>query len=60
MSDKANHRRRNREKQPYRKSRAFDRSCRCHGGCSYCLSNRLHRVNRQRSEIDGPTTNRRK
>ncbi|MFN0077385.1 MAG: hypothetical protein ACKVY0_13015 [Prosthecobacter sp.] len=29
--------------QPYRKSRAFDRSCRCHGSCGYCLRNRMHR-----------------
>jgi hypothetical protein len=29
--------------QPYRKSRAFDRSCRYHGGCGYCLRNRMHR-----------------
>lgn len=50
MSAKKNHRRKHREKQPYRKSRAFDSSCRCHGSCSYCLSNRMHRVNRLRTE----------
>lgn len=26
----------------FRKSKAFDRSCRCHGACSYCQNNRLH------------------
>jgi len=29
-------------KQPYRKSRRFDATCRCHGSCSYCRGNRLH------------------
>ena len=28
-------------KQPYRKSRNFDRTCRCHGGCPACLGNRM-------------------
>ena len=27
-------------RQPYRKSRAFDRSCRNHGNCPWCESNR--------------------
>lgn len=30
-------------KQPYRKARAFDSSCRCHGGCPYCLANRMYK-----------------
>jgi hypothetical protein len=29
-------------KRPYRKSRAFDASCRCHGGCPWCRENRLY------------------
>jgi hypothetical protein len=29
-------------KQPYRKSRAFDKSCRNHGDCPYCRDGRLH------------------
>lgn len=29
-------------KRPYTKSKRFDSSCRCHGSCSYCRSNRLH------------------
>ena len=33
---------------PYTKSRAFDSSCRCNGGCKYCASNRLHKINRER------------
>lgn len=32
---------RNKEKRkPYRKSKAFDRTCRNHGSCSYCECNR--------------------
>lgn len=26
----------------YRRSKAFDRSCRNHGSCGYCQSNRMH------------------
>lgn len=31
-------------REPYRKSRRFDRSCRCHGGCPWCLNNKLHKL----------------
>ncbi len=34
-------------KQPYRKSRRFDRTCRNHGSCTYCQSNREHANNKQ-------------
>jgi len=37
-------------KQPYRKSRRFDKSCRCNGGCTWCLDNRLHAVRVQTDE----------
>lgn len=30
------------QRKPYRKSKAFDRSCRNHGSCGYCEDNRLH------------------
>lgn len=30
-------------RKPYRKSKRFDKQCRNHGKCSYCLSNRLHK-----------------
>jgi hypothetical protein len=33
-------------KQPYRKSRRFDKTCRCHGSCSYCESNRTIQTQR--------------
>ena len=34
-------------KQAYRKSRAFDRSCRNSGSCAYCRENRLHKHNKK-------------
>lgn len=33
-------------KRPYTKSKRFDRSCRSHGGCPYCLGNRMHQVHK--------------
>ncbi|MBO7330061.1 MAG: hypothetical protein J6W00_14965 [Lentisphaeria bacterium] len=29
-------------REPYRKSKAFDKTCRNHGGCPYCQGNRKH------------------
>lgn len=29
-------------RRPYRKSKAFDRSCRNHGSCAWCEGNRLY------------------
>lgn len=29
-------------RKPYRKSKAFDSSCRNHGGCSWCLGNHTY------------------
>ena len=43
-------------RQPYRKSRAIDATCRCHGSCQYCLSNRLRAVRRQQDEADNQLT----
>ena len=31
------------QRKPYTKAKAFDASCRCHGGCPYCLRNRMHK-----------------
>lgn len=39
-------------KQPYRQSRAFDRSCRCHGGCPYCADGKQHFDKKRRTEAD--------
>ncbi len=30
------------KRRPYTKSKRFDRSCRNHGNCDYCKSNRTH------------------
>jgi hypothetical protein len=38
-------------KQPYRKSRRFDRTCRCHGGCPACLSNRTIQAQRAMASV---------
>ena len=38
-------------KQPYRKSRRFDKSCRCHGGCPYCLENRMHQQRKEQERM---------
>lgn len=31
------------KRKPYHGSKAFDRTCRNHGGCPACLSNRTHK-----------------
>lgn len=30
-------------RKPYYGTKVFDRSCRCHGGCEWCLENRQHK-----------------
>jgi hypothetical protein len=30
-------------RKPYTKSKAFDKSCRCHGGCPTCEDNRSYK-----------------
>ena len=41
-------------RKPYRGGKAIDKTCRNHGGCPACLSNRMWRVNKltEKSEID--------
>ena len=41
-------------RRPYRGTRAFDRQCRNHGSCTYCMSGRLY----QRSKALGAAENR--
>lgn len=36
------------KRKPYRGAKAVDKSCRNHGDCSYCQSNRMHK-NRRRN-----------
>ena len=33
-------------RKPYTDSRAFDKSCRNHGGCDFCKDNRLYSTNK--------------
>lgn len=39
-------------RKPYRGSRAFDASCRCHGGCPWCEGNRRYSVNKRKLSAD--------
>ena len=40
-------------RKPYRGSKEFDRSCRNHGSCDWCRSNRLHKFKKEHeNEID--------
>lgn len=34
-------------RKPYRKSKAFDRTCRNHGSCPYCANGRQHKHKRR-------------
>lgn len=38
-------------RKPYYDSRAFDRTCRNHGSCSWCIKNRLYKF-RDKFPID--------
>lgn len=35
-----------------RKSKAFDRTCRCHGSCSWCRDARLHSDRKRRETAE--------
>ena len=40
-------------KKPYpKKAQQTSKRCRCHGGCSYCLGNRMHHVIKQLRQLD--------
>tara|TARA_R110000744_G_scaffold11073_4_gene33948 strand:- start:1149 stop:1313 length:165 start_codon:yes stop_codon:yes gene_type:complete len=34
-------------RRPYTGSKAFDKTCRCHGGCPTCESSRQHKNNKK-------------
>ncbi len=36
----------------YSGAKSVDRSCRCHGGCSYCEGNRMHSTIKQKKKTD--------
>lgn len=38
-------------RKPYRGSKAIDCSCRNHGTCGYCLSNRLNKNNKREQKM---------
>lgn len=40
------------KRKPYRKSKAFDRLCRNHGGCPACLSNRKHAIRKTEAKAN--------
>jgi hypothetical protein len=40
------------KRKPYYGSKAFDCTCRNHGSCSYCLSNRLYQYNKAKLSSD--------
>lgn len=37
-------------RKPYRRSKAFDRTCRNHGSCPWCRGNRLHAKQRDEAK----------
>jgi len=39
-------------RKPYRESRRFDKTCRCHGGCPWCKGNRLYNDRKWRLAAD--------
>lgn len=43
MSFDKNYPKRKDHRKPYRGSKSFDRSCRNHGTCPYCLDSRMHK-----------------
>lgn len=36
----------------YRKAKAVDSTCRNHGGCSWCLENRIYKFEKQKQKAD--------
>jgi len=44
--------RKDKRKQYFKIAQRCDRSCRCHGGCKWCESNRLHSDNKKKLSAD--------
>ena len=38
-------------RKPYIGCEAIDPSCRCHGGCDWCLSNRMHKYKKKQLQL---------
>ena len=39
-------------RKPWRGSKAIDSTCRCHGGCAWCLGNRVHKYAKAQAKAD--------
>lgn len=39
-------------KEYYKLCERIDKSCRCHGGCDYCLNNRMYNLKKQIERAD--------
>ena len=39
-------------RRPYHGGKAIDKSCRNHGGCDYCLGNRMYQARRMKAKMD--------
>ena len=35
----------------YYGSKAIDKSCRCHGSCTFCLSNRMYQYKKEKEKM---------
>lgn len=42
------------KRKPYTKAQAVDQQCRNHGGCSYCLNNRMHKNKKRQVDVEVP------
>ena len=40
------------KRKPYRGGKAIDRTCRNHGGCPACLSNRMHGTRKREQRMN--------
>lgn len=52
MSFDKNYPNRKDRRKPYNGAKNVDRSCRCHGGCSYCNSNRQYTTSKRKAQAD--------
>ena len=41
------------KRKPYYNSGRFDRTCRCHGSCPYCMNNRLIQAKKEELRLEG-------
>ena len=41
-------------KEYYKIAQQVDKSCRCHGGCTWCLENRIHKLSNSGKNVKSP------